>query len=643
MKTFSKKLISLMLVALMLVAAMPMAAFADEVDGSEELQDLVTNKDVNVEVTVMDEDGQDTVTTGSGTLANFPMDFDKKSDSTKKDWVKKALTEVGLKASNYTYDASSGSYDGDSIFSVTVNIAKHTHKFEIVNRDDTDYHFLRCTICGQETNEIHKWTVVKGSGKDEPSGHLVKCAKCGYESADRHDHDESEITQTVKAQAATCEKNAISAKTVYACGYVEGGEEQPDTALGHEFANGKCIRCGKKDEATRTFVVKIVHTKGNGTIVDGATCDLTAYEVSTLKKSSAAHAKEILAKTSSTDSDDNKLIQTYRGSITTCYSDMYLDETDDTIEILVSKDLTNDATANSKKVTVTVVDGSLTDTRELTVGKSYFNYDLTLGNNNNKNLASIRITYEVNGETYHRTAKKNDSDAKIQAYDTQVELLWDAKQVTINFYRNAADGAEKVSTMTIRAGETIEGLPKLDGEYVSWYLESGELLQEGRTYDFASTTVRAYPYAGGEVYLQIYKNGDTKTPVSNDPVNVTAKIQKNGIISASDLTKTIEKAVGKKNLKITGLFDFDGWEEYKSTKSTKAASSTIDVGTADDRTGVQFLYVMVNGGTSSNSKADSSNPKTGDNAMIGTAATVMAVAVIGLGATAVVLKKKEQF
>ena len=66
------------------------------------------------------------------------------------------------------------------------------------------------------------------------------------------------------------------------------------------------------------------------------------------------------------------------------------------------------------------------------------------------------------------------------------------------------------------------------------------------------------------------------------------------------------------------------------------------MGTADNRTGVQFLYVMVNGGTSSNSKADSSNPKTGDNAMIGTAATVMAVAVIGLGATAVVLKKKEQ-
>ena len=415
--------------------------------------------------------------------------------------------------------------------------------------------------------------------------------------------------------------------------------------LGDQFADGSFAAAypvpeGDYGENTSTYHVAIVYTKG-GNVLAYATAELTLKEITNLKMSSASNAKQILAKTNGASVDDDKIIDAYYGSMNTCFS--YMAIVGNEIEIGVTKNFSNDATFDSDKVTVTVVDGSLTDTRELTVGRSYFNYDLTLGNNNNKNLASVRISYEVNGRTYTRTAKKGDSDAKVQAYDTQVELLWDAKQVTINFYRNAADGAEKVSTMTIRAGETIEGLPKLDGEYVSWYLESGELLQEGRTYDFASTTVRAYPYAGGEVYLQIYKNGDTKTPVSNDPVNVTAKVQKNGIISASDLTKTIEKAVGKKNLKITGLFDFDGWEEYKSTKSTKAASSTIDVGTADNRTGVQFLYVMVNGGTSSNSKADSSNPKTGDNAMIGTAATVMAVAVIGLGATAVVLKKKEQF
>ena len=628
MKTFSKKLISLMLVALMLVAAMPMAAFADEVDGSEELQDLVTN--VNATVTV-DWDGQ--TYTGRYTVKS---DYDGQNESTNK----AALKATGLP--NYDQYEVTDATLADGVLTLTIEV-KSGHKcssktikaFEDAG-DDVN-HILKCTICGEQTVEPHSYKV---TSKGDDAGHNVKCTVCGHTAVIGHDDSGEKKTVTPKKEP-TCTKAGAEEKTTYACGYTIGGETID--ALGHDYVDGKCTRCGTKEEATRTIDDKIEHTKGNGTIVDGATCDLTAYEVSTLKKSSVANAKAILAKTSSTDSDDNKLIQAYRGSISTCYSDMYLDETDDTIEILVSKDLTGDATANSDKVTVTVVDGSLTDTRELTVGKSYFNYDLTLGNNNNKNLASIRITYEANGKTYTRTAKKGDSDAKVQAYDTQVELLWDAKQVTINFYRNAADGAEKVSTMTIRAGETIEGLPKLDGEYVSWYLESGELLQEGRSYDFVSTTMKAFPYAGGEVYLQIYKNGDTKTPVSNDPVNVTAKVQKNGIISASDLTKTIEKAVGKKNLKITGLFDFDGWEEYKSTKSTKAASSTIDVGTADNRTGVQFLYVMVNGGTSSNSKADSSNPKTGDNAMIGTAATVMAVAVIGLGATAVVLKKKEQF
>ena len=626
MKTFSKKLISLMLVALMLVAAMPMAAFADEVDGSEELQDLVTN--VNATVTV-DWDGQ--TYTGRYTVKS---DYDGQNESTNK----AALKATGLP--NYDqYNVLSADLT-DGVLTLTIEV-KSGHKCSSKTikafEDETDdvNHILKCTICGEQTVEPHSYKV---TSKGDDAGHNVKCTVCGHTAVIGHDDSGEKKTVTPKKEP-TCTKAGAEEKTTYACGYTIGGETID--ALGHDYVDGKCTRCGAlDDENTSTYNVTIVYTKG-GNVVENATAELTLKEITNLKKSNASNAKQILAKTNGASVDDDKIIDAYRGSINSCFS--YMAIVGNEIEIGVTKNLSGDATANSDKVTVTVVDGSLTDTRELTVGKSYFNYDLALGNNNNKSLASVRITYEANGKTYTRTAKKGDSDAKVQAYDTQVELLWDAKQVTINFYRNAADGAEKVSTMTIRAGETIEGLPKLDGEYVSWYLESGELLQEGRSYDFVSTTMKAFPYAGGEVYLQIYKNGDTKTPVSNDPVNVTAKVQKNGIISASDLTKTIEKAVGKKNLKITGLFDFDGWEEYKSTKSTKAASSTIDVGTADNRTGVQFLYVMVNGGTSSNSKADSSNPKTGDNAMIGTAATVMAVAVIGLGATAVVLKKKEQF
>ena len=628
MKTLSKKLISLMLVALMLVAAMPVMAFADEdVNDDAAYQDLVTN--INATVTV-DWDGQ--TYTGRYTVKS---DYDGSNDTTNK----AALKATGLPNYDQYNVVSADLSDGVLTLSIEVKSghkcsSKTIKAFEDPDSDET--HILKCTICGEQTVEQHTYKV---TSKGDENGHNVKCSVCGHTAVVGHDASGEKVTTTAKKEP-TCTKAGAEEKTTYACGYTEGGETIE--ALGHDYdANGKCTRCGAlDDETTSTYYVTIVYTKG-GNVVENATVELTLKDIENLKKSNASNAKTILGKTSGASVDDDKIIDAYRGSISGCFS--YMAIVGNEIEIGVTKNLSSDATNNSEKVTVTVIDGSLSEDRELTVGKSYFNYDLTLGNDNNKTLASIRVTYVANGKTYTRTAKKGDSNAKVEAYDTQVELLWDAKKVTINFYRHASDGAEKVSTMTIRAGETIENLPKLDGEYVSWYLESGELLQEGRTYDFASTTVRAYPYAGGEVYLQIYKNGDTKTPVSNDPVNVTAKVQKNGIISASDLTSIIENKVGKKNLKITGLFDFDGWEEYKSSKSTKYASSTMDVGTADERTGVQFLYVMVNGGTSSSSTADSSNPKTGDTAVPGTAAAVLAAAVLGLGTTAVVLKKKELF
>ena len=146
------------------------------------------------------------------------------------------------------------------------------------------------------------------------------------------------------------------------------------------------------------------------------------------------------------------------------------------------------------------------------------------------------------------------------------------------------------------------------------------------------------------MYLLIYKNGDTKTAVDANPVNITQYIQTSststtGLISRVDLQSVINKyAKGDK----TYLFDYEGWEDYKDSKSTRSAADVFNVGTSSDR-GVVFLYAMVTGASSTSStKADSSNPKTGDNAMLGTAAVVMTAAVLGLGATAVVRKKKEE-
>lgn len=616
MKTLSKKLISLMLVALMLVAAMPVMALAEEVDTYDEPAVVDNGDDVSdfnespLAVTVTVYRGGD-VYAGPKAWNNCPFDFEDKINDDMAAAAATALKAINVSApSSKNYDLISVELSGNSLV-ITYEVKAHDHIWTIAtnpddaHKPDENGHYMICTVTG-----------------------------CGAYSDYQVAHTDDEIKSKTPETKTTCKEVGKTAQITYKCGYTVGGEPKDEELAEHTYKNGKCTVCGAL-EPTSSYSVYIVY-KGDNIGYDG-TVELTDSAIATYSKNlNLSNAKAILSKTASS----TNLYSTYAGSMNaSVFSKMEID--DGTIFITVNKNLTDTANEGTEKITVTVIDGSLSDTRELTVGKSYFNYDLTLGNNNNKSLASVRVTYEVNGKTYTRTVKKGDSDAKVQAYDTQVELLWDAKQVKINFYRNAADGAELVSTMTIRAGETIDNLPLLDGQYVSWYLESGELLQEGRTYDFSSTTVRAYPYAGGEVYLQIYKNGDTKTPVSNNPVNVTAKVQKNGIISASDLTKTIENAVGKKNLKITGLFDFDGWEEYKSSKSTKYASSTIDVGTADERTGVQFLYVMVNGGSSST--ADSSNPKTGDNAMIGSAAAVLAVAVIGLGTTAVVLKKKELF
>ena len=163
MKTFSKKLISLMLVALMLVAAMPMAAFADEVDGSEELQDLVTN--VNATVTV-DWDGQ--TYTGRYTVKS---DYDGQNESTNK----AALKATGLP--NYDQYEVTDATLADGVLTLTIEV-KSGHKcssktikaFEDAG-DDVN-HVLKCTICGEPTVEPHSYKV---TSKGDDAGHNVKC------------------------------------------------------------------------------------------------------------------------------------------------------------------------------------------------------------------------------------------------------------------------------------------------------------------------------------------------------------------------------------------------------------------------------------------------------------------------------------
>ena len=76
-------------------------------------------------------------------------------------------------------------------------------------------------------------------------------------------------------------------------------------------------------------------------------------------------------------------------------------------------------------------------------------------------------------------------------------------------------------------------------------------------------------------------------------------------------------------------------------KANKAPEKQEFTPVTEVQEGRKNVYVVLKNVTSG-SNADTSNPKTGDTAMIGTAAIVMALATVGMG-TAFYMKKKELF
>lgn len=697
MKTFRKKMISLMLAALMLISAMPFAAFADETaNQTGETPAVVDSGDSNADT--YNESG---TTNNDATYQNAGDDFKSYvavvATCDGKVLLRKSDNKLCYIAENYVYDPSNATsltiarqalmgaglnWALYTINSVNLNTADGTLEFDLsssstiphscnaygkVQQDSVDNpvsHKIVCSICGAETTENHTFVTVATA----VAVHKLRCSRCGYVLTKDHDPIVATEYQSVTANvgtyvdgvpgvtegykviaaatAATCTKKATYAKIRYDCGLVMGGESYgslaPHVWDKGEVAGARCINCLQYYDGNLTYAVNIyvVNSVSKVPIATG-TCTLTNTQLNNLK-ANAVGAMTVLGQTTGTTTTDQTLIDKYYKSIGTYYS--LMEAIGDPINIYVTADLTDvDINANQKGY-IRIVDGTDEYSRQLVIGKYYF--DQIKISDNNRDLVAMVIT-KTNGTS--RTIYKSTigTDAKVQDDDVTCELIWDANIVTLKFYRHAGSNT-LLETRQIRAGQRIDSLPLLDGKIVTWYLPSGEPLQEGRVYDFKDTTISVYPKTAtggaGDVYLLIYKNGDTKTAVDANPVNITQYIQTSststtGLISRVDLQSVINKyAKGDK----TYLFDYEGWEDYKDSKSTRSAADVFNVGTSSDR-GVVFLYAMVTGASSTSStKADSSNPKTGDNAMLGTAAVVMTAAVLGLGATAVVRKKKEE-
>ena len=126
----------------------------------------------------------------------------------------------------------------------------HTHDYKSVVTKPTcteqGYTTYTCSICGDS---------YKGDYKDA-RGHLFvlgKCLRCGEQDPDSHTH---EYTKTVVAPTCT-----TRGYTEHVCSCGSSYKTDYTAALGHDYKNGLCTRCGAKDPSAHTHDYKATVTK----------------------------------------------------------------------------------------------------------------------------------------------------------------------------------------------------------------------------------------------------------------------------------------------------------------------------------------------------------------------------------------------
>lgn len=587
MKKFSKKLFCLMLVAIMVVAAIPFGAFAEEAGEAPQAADeykVVVTGDLTANGKTNTVLSQATTYADAFTIAGV------------QGVAHEGHTGTGYRATDKTYD--------EGTKTLTVTVVNDSHHFVLSGKIDAEAekHELKCNVEGCTAEA--KW----------------------------EDHSDAEKKSETVTKEATCKDKGEKLIT-YNCG-ASKTVEIPQTT-DHKFVDGVCSVCGAKQEGYVPEYKVIVRKSGSATefLADGATVKLTDDKLNALAGFSGANT--LLGMVKDTNSD-----YTYYYNNLTNAKFVSLSIEKDTKRILIDTTLEKESAAE-QKIKVIFDNGRTTYiTRE--VGTWYFNtsnlgYDDTWGTEQ----AKLEIR-DANGTRTVAWGSKDDS-AYVKATDYEVKVLGINRKVTIYYMKSSTANpttTDAYATKYYEANTQLGELPALPAGYTAWYVD-GVKLTPNTVYSWETKSVYAYPGKGdgnGRVHLFIYnKNNEL---LKN--VDVTESVQDNGLISRNALVSTIEYQVGKKNLTLSGLYTESGWAYYLNNKnSTAKAQSSVNVGKDGERQGTQNLYVVLTN-VSGGSSADTSNPKTGDTAMIGTATIVMVLAAAGMG-TAFYMKKKELF
>lgn len=593
MKKFSKKLFCLMLVAIMVATAIPFGAFAAPCSADHSARTDLWRYDPA-------DESQITATT-------HPLRCKEKDC----DWRGEAYHTLGTdgKCTVCGYDSNPTYY-----LNVTGALGTHTKEFD---------NGLPGLTFAEALNRVGlDATNLKIHAKDTHMGE-------GYYYQDSYDAASHTRTITITADEhdpVITGKTADGSKHIVKC-KISGCDYQAEEGHTYDPATGVCA-CGAKDASKKFNYSVAIKTTGGLQLAESKTVSMTEAEAEAVK----TNAKKAI--------EDN-------------FSSVYNDLTISTLNtaaasvnhesrtILLTVDKQDPPVSHENEIQVVYDDGTVTYIPRK-VGSWYFSTsNLGLDDTWGTTQAKLKI-YDANGS---RTVQwdSEDDGAFVKATDYKVEVLGINRTVTIYFMKTSTANpttTDAFATKYYEANTRLGVLPTLPDGYTGWYVGQEELTVD-TVYHWKEKSVYAYPGKGvgsGRVHLFIY-NKDNELMKN---VDVTENVQDNGLITKTGLMKTIEYQTGRKNPTVAGLFDESGWAYYLNNKnSTSKAKSSVDVGRAADRQGTQNIYVVLTN-VSGGSNADTSNPKTGDTAMIGTAAIVMALATVGMG-TAFYMKKKELF
>ena len=596
MKKFSKKLFCLMLVAIMVATAIPFGAFADDykhlVDGAE-----VPHTDDNAQWAL-----QKSTPTADGHEVYCTLCYAHNGQCNIKR-VPHTFNESGVCECGYTkvyYNVV-----------VTGSVSASARTETVLSSDTTVAQAAGIEgVSGLNIHEGHTGT-----------GYTVTSKR--YTDADRT------LTLTVAEDKHNLSvlKDGITDTTHMVKCQVSGCAF--DEAVPHHYdpTTGLC-ECGAKDPTKRFDYSIAIKTTGGLQLAESKTVSMTE---------AAAEA----VKTTARKAIEDNFPSVYNDLTISTLNTAAASVNHESRTILLTVDKQDPPVSHEDEIQVVYDDGTVTYIPRK-VGSWYFSTsNLGLDDTWGTTQAKLKI-YDANGS---RTVQwdSEDNDAFVKATDYKVEVKGINRTVTIYFMKTSTANpttTDAYATKYYEANTRLGVLPSLPDGYTGWYVGQEELTVD-TVYHWKEKSVYAYPGKGvgsGRVHLFIY-NKDNEL-LKN--VDVTENVQDNGLITKTGLMNTIEYQTGRKNPTVAGLFDESGWAYYLNNKnSTAKAKSSVDVGRAADRQGTQNIYVVLTN-VSGGSNADTSNPKTGDTAMIGTAAIVMALAAVGMG-TAFYMKKKELF